>query len=122
MRSISIYALTRKQNIACLSRLEHQLSGREKPLKIRTWELNSMRAFVDHLEEHMPEVYRLRFFYSFQIPRLGKEFDLLQVKEKQIVNIELRCLRGRDPQAVDPEPLLLIGAGETDPVLYLYQQ
>ena len=90
MRSISIYALTRKQNIACLSRLEHQLSGREKPLKIRTWELNSMRAFVDHLEEHMPEVYRLRFFYSFQIPRLGKEFDLLQVKEKQIVNIELK--------------------------------
>ena len=90
MKSISIYALTRKQNIACLSRLEHQLSGREKPLKIRTWELNSMRAFVDHLEEHMPEVYRLRFFYSFQIPRLGKEFDLLQVKEKQIVNIELK--------------------------------
>ena len=83
MKSISIYALTRKQNIACLSRLEHQLSGREKPLKIRTWELNSMRAFVDHLEEHMP---------------------------------------GRDPQAADPEPLLLIGAGETDPVLYLYQQ
>ena len=93
MKSISIYALTRKQNTACLSRLEHQLSGREKPLKIRTWELNSMRAFVDHLEEHMPEVYRLRFFYSFQIPRLGKEFDLLQVKEKQIVNLAIERVK-----------------------------
>ena len=32
----------------------------------------------------------LRFFYSFQIPRLGKEFDLLQIKDEQIVNIELK--------------------------------
>ena len=38
----------------------------------------------------MPDVYRLRLFYSFQILRLGKEFDLLQVKENQIVNIELK--------------------------------
>lgn len=49
-----------------------------------------MRALVDQLEKYMPEVYRLRFFYSFQILRLGKEFDLLQVKENQIVNIELK--------------------------------
>ena len=38
----------------------------------------------------MDEVYALRFFYSFQIPRLGKEFDLLQIKDEQIVNIELK--------------------------------
>lgn len=49
-----------------------------------------MRALVDQLEKYMPEVYRLRLFYSFQILRLGKEFDLLQVKENQIVNIELK--------------------------------
>ena len=30
------------------------------------------------------------FFYSFQVPRLGKEFDLLQIKDDQIVNIELK--------------------------------
>lgn len=90
MKSVSIYALTRKQNLSNLSRLEHHLSGREKPLKVRAWELNSMRALVDRLETYMPEVYRLRFFYSFQILRLGKEFDLLQVKENQIVNIELK--------------------------------
>lgn len=33
---------------------------------------------------------RTALFYSFQIPRLGKEFDLLQIKEDQIVNIELK--------------------------------
>lgn len=90
MKSVSIYALTRKQNLSNLSRLEYHLSGRERPLKMRTWEINSMRALVDRLEKYMPEVYRLRLFYSFQILRLGKEFDLLQVKENQIVNIELK--------------------------------
>ena len=33
---------------------------------------------------------RPSFFYSFQIPRLGKGFDLLQIKDEQIVNIELK--------------------------------
>lgn len=90
MKSVSIYALTRKQNLSNLSRLECHLSERDRPLKVRAWEINSMRALVDRLEKYMPEVYRLRLFYSFQILRLGKEFDLLQVKENQIVNIELK--------------------------------
>lgn len=90
MKSVSIYALTRKQNLSNLSRLECHLSERDRPLKVRAWEINSMRALVDQLEKYMPEVYRLRLFYSFQILRLGKEFDLLQVKENQIINIELK--------------------------------
>lgn len=49
-----------------------------------------MRALAAQLEMHMQEVYSLRFFYSFQIPRLGKEFDLLQIKDNHIVNIELK--------------------------------
>ena len=48
------------------------------------------KALVKQLELHMEEVYKLRFFYSFQIPKLGKEFDLLQIKDDQIVNIELK--------------------------------
>ncbi len=90
MRSISIYTLTRKQSISSLSKLERQLSGREYFLKIREWELESMRALVSQLEMHMQKVCSLRFFYSYQIPRLGKEFDLLQIKEDQIINIELK--------------------------------
>ena len=91
MKSVSIYALTRKQNLSNLSRLEcHSIRAEIRPLKVRAWEINSMRALVDQLEKYMPEVYRLRLFYSFQILRLGKEFDLLQVKENQIVNIELK--------------------------------
>lgn len=49
-----------------------------------------MRALVKQLELHMQKVSALRFFYSFQIPRLGKEFDLIQIKDEHIVNIELK--------------------------------
>ena len=90
MRSISIYALTRKQNIEHLQKLEQQLSGREHILKMKEWELESMRELIDQLELHMQDVSALRLFYSFQIPRLGKEFDLLQIREDQIINIELK--------------------------------
>lgn len=90
MKSISIYAITRNQNIGQLQKLERQLSGRDYFLKMREWELESMKALVMQMETCMEDVYVLRFFYSFQIPRLGKEFDLLQIKEDQIVNIELK--------------------------------
>ena len=90
MKTVSIYTLTRNQNISCVQKLERQMSGRGYFLKVREWELDSMKAFVKELEMHMDEVYALRFFYSFQIPRLGKEFDLLQIKEDQIVNVELK--------------------------------
>ena len=90
MKSISIYTITRNQNIEQLQKLERQLSGREHFLKMREWELESMKALTAELETCMEDVYALRFFYSFQIPRLGKEFDLLQIKEDQIVNIELK--------------------------------
>ena len=90
MKSVSIYTLTRNQNISCVQKLERQMSGRRYFLKVREWELDSMKAFVKELEAHMDKVYALRFFYSFQIPRLGKEFDLLQIREDQIVNVELK--------------------------------
>ena len=90
MKSVSIYTLTRNQNISCVQKLERQMSGRRYFLKVRAWEIESMKAFVKELEAHMDKVYALRFFYSFQIPRLGKEFDLLQIREDQIVNVELK--------------------------------
>lgn len=90
MKSISIYTITRNQSIDNIQKLERQLSKRDCFIKVREWELESMKALVSNLQNYMSEVYLLRFFYSFQIPRLGKEFDLLQIKEDQIINIELK--------------------------------
>lgn len=125
MRSISIYTITRNQNISSLSKLERQLSDREYFLKIREWELESMRALVRQLELYMQKVYSLRFFYSYQIPRLGKEFDLLQIKDDQIINIELKAESYRMRQSCQtayPKPLLPFRSWSCHTVLYLYQQ
>ena len=119
MKSISIYTITRNQNIECLQKLERQLSGRTYFLKMREWELESMKALVRELEMHMQDVHALRFFYSFQVPRLGKEFDLLQIKDDQIVNIELKS---GSTQTAFTESILSVCAGENDSVLYIYQQ
>ena len=62
MKSVSIYALTRNQTGDQLQKMEHQLSGRDSFLKIRDWEIGSMRALVNQLEAHMEEVPLLRFF------------------------------------------------------------
>ena len=51
MRSISIYTITRNQNLSSLSKLERQLSDREHFLKIREWELESMKSLVRRLED-----------------------------------------------------------------------
>lgn len=62
MKAISIYALTRNQNMECVQKLERQLSGRDFFLRIKEWELESMKALVKQLELHMEEVYKLRLF------------------------------------------------------------
>ena len=64
MKAISIYALTRNQSMECVQKLERQLSGRDFFLRIKEWELESMKVLVKQLELHMEEVYKLRLFYS----------------------------------------------------------
>ena len=59
MKAISIYALTRNQNMECVQKLERQLSGRDFFLRIKEWELESMRALVDQLELYMQDVLTL---------------------------------------------------------------
>lgn len=74
MKSISIYAITRNQNIECLQKLERQLSGRTYFLKMREWELESMKALVRELEVHMhmQDVHALRFFIRFRFRDLAR--------------------------------------------------
>ncbi len=90
MRPINIYALTRVADMQFVSRLERQMSGRSGFLKIRKWEMEGLRAFCGKLCGFMPDAAEYDFYYSFVLPKLGKEFDLLRIYDDCVINIELK--------------------------------
>ena len=90
MKTINIYNLTRISDPAALARLERQMSGRSYFLKIKEWETEGLRALTDHLVSCLNDIAPLDFYYSFTIPKLGKEFDLLKIDPNMIINIELK--------------------------------
>lgn len=90
MKTINIYGVTRISEERLLGRFERHQSGRNYQLKIKEWEVTGLRQLAEALCRSAEDYDKLSFFYSFQIPKLGKEFDLLQVTEERIVNIELK--------------------------------
>ncbi len=90
MKPINIYALTRLTEKEELERFERQMSKRHAFLRIREWETDGLRAFMDKLCKHCENAYAFDFYYSFTMPKLGKEFDLLRVNDDYIVNIEIK--------------------------------
>lgn len=90
MRPINIYALTRIEDSSKLERLERQMSGRRRYLKIKKWEIEGLKCFSAHLSSYMKNAAELNFYYSFTMPKLGKEFDLLRVNDDFVVNVELK--------------------------------
>ena len=90
MRTVNIYALTRITEERLLAKYERHLSGREYGLPVKSWEIQGLRSLAELLCEEDGTYDCLSFFYSFQIPRLGKEMDLLQITGDRVVNIELK--------------------------------
>ena len=90
MKAINIYSLTRINDPLLLSKLERQMSGRSGHLKIKAWETEGLRAFCSRLSGVYEQAAGIRFYYSFSMPKLGKEFDLLRINDEYVVNIELK--------------------------------
>lgn len=90
MRPVNIYTLTRIKGQERIKRLERQMSLRSRYLKIKEWETEGLKSLCDNLCRVMEDAPSLDFFYSFTMPKLGKEFDLLRINEDFIVNIELK--------------------------------
>lgn len=90
MLPINIYAFTRTSNSQSKQKMERQLSKREVFLSIKEWELQGLRQLSDQLTMRADAFFDLCFYYSFQIPKLGKEFDLLRISEDTVINIELK--------------------------------
>lgn len=90
MKTVNIYALTRIERPEDLTRADRQLCGRGYFLKIKDWEIQGLKALTQHLYEMLDDVSCLNFYYSFTIPKLGKEFDLLRINADTVINIELK--------------------------------
>lgn len=90
MKPINIFAISRTMDEEYVSRFEKQMSDRGILLHVKKWEIDGLRRLVDHLCHSGEDYGKMDFYYSFQIPKLGKEFDLLQISEEDVVNIELK--------------------------------
>lgn len=91
MKPINIFSLTRLPFIEHMPRFEQHLSHREKPLSVKSNEIQTLCSFVEQLlrwghNNHVMDDY----YYSFQIPKIDKEFDLLRIGKDYIINIELK--------------------------------
>lgn len=90
MKPINIYALTRLSDPGLISKVERQMSGRGRFIRIREWEIEGLKLLCEKLMPVCSDACSLTFFYSYTMQKLGKEFDLLRIGDDQIVNIELK--------------------------------
>lgn len=90
MKAVNIYTLTRTAQIKYMRRFDRQMTGRDYHLPVKDWEIEGLRKLAEPLCLSAQDWDKLFFFYSFQIPKLGKEFDLLQISEDKVLNIELK--------------------------------
>ena len=86
-----MFTLSKVNDVDTFAKFEKQLSRREELLKVKEHEMLSIIELVNLLLDRGVNIETLNgFYYSFVIPQIGKEFDLLRVCEKEILNIELK--------------------------------
>lgn len=96
MRPVSLLVLAhgfKSVPQALMAAFEAQLSEREEPLpSVKEHEADSLVRLVEDLAAHgitRPSLYE-GFVFSFRIPQIGTEFDLLKIGADAVVNIELK--------------------------------
>lgn len=91
MHSINLYAFTRNVDENLLSLYERALSNRNEKLDIKIDEVLQIKMLVEKLLLSNIDRERLdNWFYSFTIPQISKEFDLLKIGKNSVINIELK--------------------------------
>ena len=91
MNAVNLFKLTRVNDANAFFAFEKQLSKRETLLRVKEREMYSLIGLVDTLFSYGAGYETFDdFYYSFEVPQIGKEFDLLRINEKEIINIELK--------------------------------
>jgi len=101
MNSINLFFLTRYSGEK-RSLYEKNLSNRDEEIKFREEEFLAINALINNLKFYKASSSCLEdWYYSFSLPQIGKEFDLLKIEENGIaVNIEFKS------QMVDEEKIV----------------
>ena len=92
--NIADFAAAFELDAADIVAYEQLLSGRKAPLQHRKEEIDSLACFVQSCEASGPGTEKLLdgFAYSYAIPQISKEFDLLKIAHNRstAINIELK--------------------------------
>ena len=71
--------------------IERHSAGKIDKTKTKIHEIASLRIFVDSLLHTGVSIDNLDgFYYGYEIPQIGKEFDLLKFSRSECLNIELK--------------------------------
>ena len=90
-RPINIYSISRIHDENVFSAVEKHHSQKGEEQRIQHHEIESLRILVDNMVRNGMEIKDFDgFFYGFCIPQIGKEFDLLKLSDKYIINVELK--------------------------------
>ena len=72
---------------------EAQLSDRAEYLRFNLKEFMTLKDFIINLTHYVSYNVLNDFAYSYCIPQISKEFDLLKITDKSVLNIELKSER-----------------------------
>ena len=90
-RPVNLYAISRIRDEESFNHIEMHQSQRTEKSRIQKHEIDSLRRLVDQLMAQDLSVQDMdSFFFSFHIPQIGKEFDLLKSNGDSCLNIELK--------------------------------
>lgn len=100
-KPLNIYALSRIREPVPFNIVEKHHAQKTDTRRTQAHEMESLRRLVDALTEQTdvpgtagaPALTAAEmdgFFFSYQIPHIGKEFDLLKLSDRAVLNIELK--------------------------------
>lgn len=98
MRPLNIYLLTRVIDLDEFLNLHKQLSNLKFKINQEDHEFKTLKAFVNLIKAIGLNIEDFEgFFYSYKIPQIGKEFDLLKFNNDKCLNIELKsCMTSEE--------------------------
>lgn len=90
MKPLNLYLQTRISDKRCFDIIAKH-SSNSNEISIKEHEIQSLHKLVEELIEYEITTEMLDgFFIDFEIPQIGKEFDLLKITNDECLNIELK--------------------------------